>query len=300
MSSQAKVVRLTDIDTYLVTLPHGSYTINGERLDIPTFKEETVQVHNLDDIKRVDFTRVITHYVNVADENITQDPVTYDRTIAKMQSKGVYEDGVLEFPVLEDEFEYKIFKRNWVAVFKKVMVESSPLDYQIITNVYDTGSPYMKPLFNDEVQSRRSMVEFDRQKFQMDTFKELLVEYDLKSVVHIPTHGHLRFVKLFDAYAFSDEWSTTDRKPAMTLEDAKKAAQTDKDKLTEIVRMRVNTHRGQINTANFPFATLLTSVNSIECSLKNVEPYSKTRSSYLNALKEVRGLRDLITKALAQ
>jgi len=134
------LTHLTDVDIYRISLPRGSYQISsGEDVEIVSnegFNYKIVNCKTLPEIKQMLKCKTITHYVSSDDEKSVAE---FNKELDKWDTR----DDDNKFATLEDEFKYKLLRRDWTPIHKICETLSDPLTLEVKDTVLYSGNPYI-------------------------------------------------------------------------------------------------------------------------------------------------------------
>ncbi len=141
------VVKVDTPDITIVKLPRGVWFVDGKEFDVQEWAGVEVLVKNVSEIKARQECTKISHYENSQGKVLTVDE--WDAENKRLSSKGYPDDyspyNTL-FIELEDEFEYRKFRKEWNA---KYTTQVTWLDVELQWSFVkiETGNPFITSLF---------------------------------------------------------------------------------------------------------------------------------------------------------
>lgn len=300
---KVNAVEIEDKNIKFVLLENGCFKIDGEIINIknPYGTLGKVAVKNINDIRYVKTTDVISNYTNGMEDMTVEE---YQTKLNQLTTNRVYDEYKEEYNwnTLEDEFEYRKFKELWKPIRVQVQKISDPIEVEVVKTVYDTGNEFIKSCFLNGDSEGFNLFTYNRPEALLnivsDCFKSLDMEF-VKNINYGKTEGEkiwsnsehsgIRYVVAFGTYIFDKEWDIGSRYPKGTLEDMQKYYDDDKNALEKIIKDKYNKHFGRIDSKNFDFELLLSKLDNALSNCCNIDSKIKTeqyRTKSISKIKE--------------
>ena len=313
-----KVVSITDIGVHIVSLPSGTYQIDGEIVaglsgfnSYNTVKE--VSVKNIHDIRLITTQKVIKHYENSAGAVITTG--VYGATNAKLLSNA-YRDSdeyEYEFEKLEDEFEYRKLKQSWMPVYETITTVSEPLRVDLTEIKQDTGNPHIvagyltgaanTPLYSySRTNAMRSLLEAKFSSLGME--KATVSNYAQTEGKRIWANSHagtLEFVIAFGKYIIGKHILPKTRGEFKgSLEYLEEVYNEDKRWLDDHIQTLYNLHFRNENASGVLLSEVHKGVKDAITYVSTLDVKVKSETSKRGVLNKLNSLMELVNEEVLQ
>jgi len=320
MTAPAHVIKATSIDdlgVIVVDLPYGTYLIDGEVVSNQGFgsynNPRQVSVKNVDDIRIITKSKIITHYVDSKENMIN--PEQYEEDRQTLLKNAVWDEDSEEYNwnTLEDEFAYRKYMQQWKPVHKELTEYSEPLLTDKTHIRKDTGNPYIvsgfmtgqanTPLYS---YSRTSaMTDMLKKKFESlgMEFKEG-VSYSAtegKKVWSNSNHSHLEYVTAFGKYVFNKQvLSKMKGEFKGDLEYLTKIYEEDKKWLDEYIQTLYNLHFRNEKASGVLLSEVSAAVKQCITYVNTIEVKAKSETSKRSALNVLNKALELVNKEVLE
>lgn len=267
------VTFLEDKGIYTFKVPYGTYMINGQEV-IGTNQDVTTKT--APEISRIVERTEISHYIHAQTNGICT-AEEYSGMKAALLAVAEYdEDDEPLFADLDDEYKYKVFKRDWKPVLNKV-VSAVPVAQRLIHGMMDSDSPYITPMFSLD-SSKPDLCIFHKAQLEKDAAMQWARDNDVK--LEIPNHGHLRFAKIDNEYVFDDSFDGKDAKMTVTFDRAKELLAT----VPERVLQRLRQKHTSVHNSVLKVSAL---VDRLQAIRKSVSESATSRTARYKAFQDV-------------
>ena len=216
IEKETKGIDVEDLNVTFVFLDRGVYLIDDEIVRIDSYNPSKVQVKDFNNIKIVNTRTVPSYYTSPNGDMSIAD---YEAKIEELTKNAIKDGSYCYFSdeFLDEEYEYKKFKKSWILIEKTIQTFSAPIKVEVDKIKYDTGNPFVQSaFFNGENKSCKLFV-YKRVGAIHNIIKEYMEElgfkftqndrYDVNSEWTNSTHSGIRYAKAFDVYLFGDEYN---------------------------------------------------------------------------------------------
>lgn len=290
---------LSDLNIKYTTVNTGVYLVDGK---------DVVEVHTrtkipfVNTIQEITRTRIVDHYEF---EGATLSPTKYNEQIEILLSKC---DDDMEFRLLEDEFAYKKFIRDWTAVYISKETISEPISFtKTIEIVTESGNPYITSFFS--IGKEVDMFTYNRQKARYDIVQKLMKQFGMEfksnadysetktsKVWYCKSTDSLRFCVGFGTYLFSDEESLYANRNG-SLDGLIKLYDEDVLNLTEYISSRYKLCFGAFESDLFNFQEIYLKLDNLITNVRKLRVNKSDTHSQRYVLSELVDIRRSIELA---
>lgn len=272
-----KAIHLVDEGAYLVESGYGEeYEVDGMKMP------QKAVVQSLDKIVRV--KRIPPHIVAYTDASGARlTAAEYADKSAELLTGAHREDGELQFPSLEAEFEYRKFAERWCnREYSEQTAVREPASAEVTEIRVESGDPDIVSLWNSpHVRNDVRLYSLNRDALMIRTAMEQCAAAGLS--FDNATHSGLRFAKIDGAYAFDDTFSES-RPFIGTVEQCRAEKAKCIDRVTRIVRPRAAQKKG-VTLSNA--GSVLLALKDVQRLLLGVRAKQDTASSLVSARERV-------------
>ena len=283
---------VTDLKLVMVKLGRGTYLIDGEVISNDGYGDKWVGVKDVKNIRMVDVTRFITHYENPNGDKMAKDE--YDEMVRVLLVPSYYddEDESIAFPKdqLDAEYDYKKFKRDWVAIYKTVQEVSEPLLVETQKTRYNTGNKHITSFFFNSGGSDLNLFSYSRASAYKSIVTDYMTKlgfvfsgdknnYDINKEWCNSTHSGIRYAKAFGSYLFSDKYDVKFAQKG-TLADMIKLYNEDKVDIEAVIYGKYVEKFGKVDEDEFDFNGLLDTLRAMKRTLGGFDVKNKSVSDH--------------------
>jgi len=279
---------LSDMNTYVFTLPKGDYTLNAS---VVTFERPTeVQTSDISGICIVTSSTVISHYEPPGMEQATLSVESFNEQKEQLLAKvNIDSYGDFEFNDIDDEFAYRKFILNWTPINRIVTTLSDPIEFDISTGIVSTGNPFISSLYvveriTDNSTADCSIYTYNRAgaivSIVRETFSELGMTYNGNTTYgatkNSMTWGHsnnrfdLQYTMAFGTYvSFLGDYARSGINKG-TLESMNALNKHDKETISSKITLLFAAHHTH-DAGTFDFGELYAKLTSIKTKVKQLD-----------------------------
>ena len=216
IEKETKGIDVEDLNVTFVFLDRGIYLIDDEIVRIDSYNPSKVQVEDFNNIRIVDTKTVPSHYTSPdGDMSI----VDYESKIEELTKNAIKDGSYCYFSdeFLDEEYEYKKFKKSWILIEKTIQTFSDPIKVEVEKIKYDTGNPFVQSAFFNGENKECELFVYKRLGAIHNVIKDYMEElgfkftpndrYDVNTEWTNSTHSGIRYAKAFDVYLFGDEYN---------------------------------------------------------------------------------------------
>lgn len=293
---------ITDLKLTMVKLGRGTYLIDGEVINNDGYGDKWVGVKDTKNIKMVDTTRFISYYENPNGDRLTKEE--YDEMVRVLLVPSYYddEDESVVFPKdqLDAEYDYKKFKRDWVAIYKTVQEVSEPLLVETQKTKYNTGNKHITSFFFNNGGSDLNLFSYNRISAYFSIVTDYMTKlgfvfggdknnYDINKEWCNSTHSGIRYAKAFGSYLFSDKYDVKFSQKG-TLADMIKLYNEDKAEIEAIIHGKYVEKFGKVDEEEFDFNELLDTLRAMKKTLDGLDVKNKSVSDHNHLCRRIDGV----------
>jgi CRISPR/Cas system CMR-associated protein Cmr5 small subunit len=219
-----KVTHFADSKFYYFNLPIGIYIINGIRI-VSSDPQKHFTSENLPEMFSVHTGTRLTRYqttdglfISVAEYLEKLEKLEKFKKLSNNRNDyNDYEDD-LEFDDLDNEYEYKKFKRDHSPVYEKYTNEI-PVEIDLVESILNVDDDFITPIFSVD-STKPHLFTFDKAAFEKKVIRDWLAKIGTENTVEWATHSHIKYIKLNGKYPFYNYIGADNVKPLLlTLND---------------------------------------------------------------------------------
>ena len=292
-----QVFKLEDQNKVLVRFKFkqsGDYEVDGTPIsvEVPYGKYVDITADSCDEIRKLDQTRVASHYENAAGD--IKSVTMYDCEIQQLRAKHTGEDwhDIMEWDTPEDAANFARYVKEWNVVYRTVVVKSGPLPFEVKTTTLEKPHDFVSSSYCLG-ESDPLLFVYDRPAHLLhlvrDTMRELGLafrdgcsygETKNQKIWGNSTHSCIRYVTAFGAYVFDDSWDVRS-KPRGTKDDMLAFAKRDETEIRRILRAQYAQHFGDEAPRSANILSALRTIQNCAAGVKTNAQSTREQLSHL-------------------
>ncbi len=313
----AQAVTLSDINATIVSLDAGTYLIDGSVIKVSGYSKTTMEVKDVDNIRKVSIARIPSHYVNHAGVEMSIED--YDAEVFRLESFQVKEkrkcvdadDDYTYYDVLwpegtEVQQVQHIKLKRFTLIHKDNQVIGDPINVDVGNIMYDTGNEYIKALYliKGDISSLYTYNRKDaRIAIAHEVFESLGMEYvegmdnngTKDKHIYSSMDGKLRYAKAFGSYVFHDGIDMPNTRG--TFADIQKLYDDDKKYFLDLLTKKYNKHFGATDLDSEAVSDIIYTLTTIKDSVMRMDVKIRCEESPMKAVTALRGVIDKLERS---
>lgn len=294
LTLQAKLVKDKQV---LILVPHYNQNLWIGETKLPHNREFVIDISDKDNIKNRVEKSVLIHY---ADKNgKILNIKNYDSKFNTLRGEGYIDkdSDFVQFDNLDDEYAYKKFVNEWKPVYETA-VSLDPVKLEVIEVTFDTGSPYINPLWTiQSIAEGKNLYRLNQMALEMDTFTSLCGKHSL--LYEIPNHSHLRFAKIEGKYVFDDKMDGNRYAPLGDLESLKALEKSTIERITKIVLMEYKKKTG-IDEGSIKWPKIYEDIQAVRSAVYSIDCKTKSYDHKRRAMNIINDLVSTLEKKILE
>jgi len=305
-----KATEVIDLNVKYVNLTKGKYLVDGEVVEVNSYNSVSkVPVKDFSDVKAVTERSVVSYYICGEEKMSVAEYIEKDLKLTANRTVLIdsYSEEEHTWTSLEDEFDYKKFKRAWTPIQKTVQEISEPLLFEVEQRQIETGNPYIQSEF--ALGKDTDMFVYNQGAAYIGLLNEVMTELGMEfkgkldygqtkkdKVWGNSSHSNIEYVTAFGSYLFGSKSRFAKYYNSKgTLENLTAKYNTDREEIRTHVKDAYNEFFGKIDMSEFDFNYLLNKLRFIDNSVKFGDFKKSGETNYSVIKKNLREAIEQVT-----